>query len=62
MAATRYCASKGALAAEGRGPGGLSPVDLCIPTTAGEPDCGLWTRVEIESGIGRTSDGVFQHS
>ena len=49
-------------AAEGRGPGGLSPFEPRTRTTAREPDYGPWTRAETEFGIGRTSNRVFQKS
>ena len=55
-------ASERAGATEGCGSGGVPPIDLSNMTTAREPDYDPWTRDETESGIGRTSDRVFQHS
>ena len=58
LGTTGHRASKGAGAAEGRVPGDIYESGQ----RPGEPDYGPWTRVETESGIGRTSDRVFQHS
>ena len=49
LGTTKHHTYKNTKITEGRGPGGLSPVDLWNRTTAGEPDYGPWTRVETES-------------